>query len=255
MKPIAAALLLSLAAFQAHASEPAKPADAHGHAPHWSYHGNEGPENWGKIAAEFATCSAGKNQSPIDISGVAEAELKSIEFNYQDSPLKLINNGHTIQVNVAPGSTISVNGHEYQLAQFHFHSPSEHTVEAKSFPLEAHFVHKDKAGNLAVVGVLLKEGAENAALAPVWANMPGEVGKEKSVDGVTVSAKALLPSKPEYYRYSGSLTTPPCSEGVTWLVMTEPMEVSKAQVEKFHSLMGGDTNRPVQPVNARLPMK
>jgi carbonic anhydrase len=116
-------------------------------------------------------------------------------------------------------------------------------------------VHKDKDGNLAVVGVLLKEGAENAALAPIWANLPTEQGKEKSVKGVTVSAKSLLPGNPEYYRYSGSLTTPPCSEGVTWLVMTEPLEVSKAQVEKFRNLMGGDTNRPVQPLNARLPMK
>ncbi|MEW6729112.1 MAG: carbonic anhydrase family protein [Pseudomonadota bacterium] len=228
---------------------------ADSHAPHWSYHGHEGPEYWGKIAAEFATCSAGKNQSPIDLSNVAEAELKRIEFDYRDGPLKLINNGHTVQVNVAPGSTITVNGHAYQLVQFHFHSPSEHTVEAKSFPLEAHFVHKDKDGNLAVVGVLFKEGAENAALAPIWAHLPTQQGKEMSVEGVTVSAKALLPANPEYYRYSGSLTTPPCSEGVTWLVMTEPLEVSKAQVERFRTLMGGDTNRPVQPLNARLPMK
>jgi carbonic anhydrase len=219
--------------------------------PHWGYSGHEGPEHWGELAPAFSACSAGKNQSPVNLTGMVEGDLPGIEVNYQTGGTEVLNNGHTIQVNYAPGSTINVADHEFELKQFHFHSPSETTIGGRSYPLEGHFVHADKDGNLAVIAVMFKEGETNAELEKAWAQMPGNAG-EKQVLSSPVNANTLLPSSYDYYRFNGSLTTPPCSEGVWWLVMKQSETASKEQIERFAHTMHHANNRPVQPINARL---
>lgn len=222
----------------------------------WSYEGDAGPEHWALLGPEFSVC-AGKNQSPIDLVTVKmiEADLDNISFHYENAPLVAINNGHTIQVDYAPGSSIEIDGIEFGLKQFHFHSPSENEVDGQSYPLEGHLVHADADGHLAVVAVLFKEGAANEALANIWAHMPHEAGGAAHADGATVNAMDLLPEKKDYYRFNGSLTTPPCTEGVRWLVCKDPMTVSKEQVDAFRHVMHHANNRPVQPVNARPVLK
>ncbi|RMD45622.1 MAG: carbonic anhydrase family protein [Aquificota bacterium] len=218
----------------------------------WSYHGEHGPEHWGDIKKEFIMCKIGKNQSPVDLNRIVKAELKEVDINYKPGGISALNNGHTIKVSYEPGSYIVIDGIKFELKQFHFHSPSEHKIKGKQYPLEAHFVHADKDGNLAVIGVVFKEGKENPIIKQIWENLPMEEGKEVKLSQ-KVNAYELLPEDKNYYRYSGSLTTPPCSEGVRWIVMEKPLEVSKEQIEKFRKAMGNvDTNRPVQPLNARL---
>jgi len=224
------------------------------HDVHWGYSGAEGPEQWGTLKPEFATCSNGKNQSPVDLRSLTRADLQPIRFAYRPGGNEILNNGHTIQVNYTPGSSISVDGHAFELKQFHFHAPSENHIDGKPYPLEAHLVHADKEGNLAVVGVMFVEGKANPVLAQAWAAMPEQAGAKAALASVT-DAEALLPRKRSYYRYSGSLTTPPCSEGVLWLVMKDPVTVSKAQIEAFEHVMHHPNNRPVQPVNARAILK
>jgi len=219
-------------------------------AHHWSYDGAEGPEHWGELDPSFKLCSSGKNQSPVDLKDFVEAGLKPIRFAYQGGTSAILNNGHTIQVNYAPGSTITVNGHRFELKQFHFHSPSENLINGKSYPLEGHLVHADSEGNLAVVAVMFQEGAANPLLAKLWQAMPEKAGDKREL-AEKLDVSALLPKNRDYYRFNGSLTTPPCSEGVWWLVMKKPMTVSKEQVEQFTHTMHHPNNRPVQPVNAR----
>jgi carbonic anhydrase len=216
---------------------------------HWGYSGAEGPEHWAKLSPEFSACS-GKNQSPIDLSGFVEAYLDPIRFAYQAGGAEILNNGHTVQVNYAPGSTIELNGHTFELKQFHFHTPSENHVNGKSFPMEAHLVHADADGNYAVVAVVFEEGAPNEALESAWARMPEKVGDKNPISD-PVSADLLLPQGHQYYRFNGSLTTPPCTEGVWWLVLKDPVSASKEQIERFSQVMGHPNNRPIQPVNAR----
>lgn len=220
-----------------------------GEGGHWTYEGEHGPAHWGHITKEYAACSEGKNQSPVNIAGASEAALNDIEINYKASKLDVVNNGHTVQANYDAGSSIKVNGTEYQLLQFHFHGPSEHTVNGKSYPLENHFVHKSAKGELAVIGVLIEEGAENAAFKGIWANLPKKSGEKKTAD-VSYGATDLMPKAKTYSTYPGSLTTPPCSEGVTWLVLNEPIQMSKAQIEEIKAIIK-DNNRPVQPINTR----
>ena len=216
---------------------------------HWGYEGAHGPEHWGSLDPGFAVCSDGREQSPIDLTGAEPAALSEIGFDYARSPISILNNGHTIQVDYQAGSGIVLDGTRYGLVQFHFHHRSEHTVDGADFPLELHLVHADVGGALAVVGVFLEEGAANEALAPVFNQMPGEAGPASVVEG-TVDANALLPGRRTTWRYAGSLTTPPCSEGVSWLVMTEPVTASKEQIEAFRGLFPVN-NRPVQPLNGR----
>ena len=217
---------------------------------HWAYSGAEGPEHWGALSPDFIACSTGKSQSPINLTDAVRSDLKPIEFHYQAGGNEIVNNGHTVQVNYAPGSRLSVDGRDFELKQFHFHAPSENLVNGKSYPLEAHLVHADKDGNLAVVAVMFVEGAENASLAHAWAHLPANVGEKVSLSSVAV--EGLLPSKRDYYRYDGSLTTPPCSEGVRWIVLKEPVTASPAQLEAFTHVMHHANNRPVQPLNARV---
>ena len=217
--------------------------------PHWGYEGEHGPEHWGSLDPGFAVCSNGREQSPIDLTGAEAGALSEIVFEYAPSPISILNNGHTIQVDYQPGSGIVLDGARYGLVQFHFHHRSEHTVDGADFPLEMHLVHADAGGALAVVGVFLDEGAANEALAPVWRGLPAEAGPARFIEG-TVDANALLPERRTTWRYPGSLTTPPCSEGVSWLVMTEPVTASREQIEAFSALFPVN-NRPVQPLNGR----
>lgn len=217
----------------------------------WGYSGEVGPENWGKLAPEFALCSAGMNQSPVNIADPIAGNLPDLSFAYQVSGTEVLNNGHAIQVNYKPGSTLSAKGSVFELQQFHFHSPSENTIAGKSFPLEAHFVHTDANGNLAVVAVVYEEGEQNAELGKIWTQMPAEAG-QKAVLEEPVDANIFLPKDKDYYYFNGSLTTPPCTEGVRWFVLKEIGAVSKEQVDKFTHVMHHPNNRPVQPLNARL---
>ena len=216
---------------------------------HWSYQGHGGPAKWAELDHEFAACKLGKTQSPIDIRGAKAADLPAIQFNYKPSPLKLIDNGHTIQVNYAPGSWLDVGGAHYELVQFHFHKPSEEKIDGKSHAMVAHLVHKGADGKLAVVAVMLDKGGANRTIDTIWANLPKEKEKETAVD-VTVDAAALLPRDKGYYTFQGSLTTPPCSEGVRWFVLKTPMKITESEIMAFGKLYPMNA-RPTQPLNGR----
>jgi len=249
MKRISYAVLAGALAFSLNA------AAKDGHGAHWEYTGEAGPDKWGDLAEEYATCKTGKAQSPIDLKDAIEADLPKLSFNYKAVPLKVLNNGHTIQVDQKGAGSAKIDGKDYDLLQFHFHDPSEHTAAGKAYPMEVHLVHKNAEGRLAVVGVFIKEGKENAALKAAWDNMPDKGGVEKAVDGATINSTDLLPkSKGDFQRYHGSLTTPPCSEGVLWTVLKDPIEMSAAQVQKFKATVH-ENARPVQPLNDRFLLK
>ena len=219
--------------------------------PHWTYEGDAGPAAWGSLDEAYALCATGAEQSPIDLANAEAFDLVNVQTDYHTSALTILNNGHTIQANYDAGSSIVVNQSTYALAQFHFHTPSEHSIDGEQFPMEAHFVHRSADGALAVIGVMLIEGeADNAAFAPVFDAMPAEAGEPIAVENVTLDVNAMLPTDPRFYTYRGSLTTPPCSEGVRWIVMTTPVEVSAAQLAAFQALFAHNA-RPVQPVLER----
>jgi carbonic anhydrase len=221
--------------------------------PEWGYKGADGPSHWGGLALDYPylECRFGKLQSPIDIGLAKTAALPPIEFNYGPAPLRIINTGHSIQVNLPPGSFISVGGKRYELVQFHFHHPSETKLAGARLPLEMHLVHKDADGKLAVVAVLFATGKDNPLLDELFHYMPLEKGKEMSPDGVTVSVAGLLPDNRAYYTFPGSLTTPPCTEDVTWFVMRTPVWLSEHDVARFAQAYHFNA-RPTQPVNGRL---
>lgn len=218
---------------------------------HWGYSGEGGPENWGHLSPEFEVCGKGKNQSPIDISSMIESELPPISFSYKSGSLDVINNGHSIMESFAPGNSITLDDHTYELKQIHWHTPSENHVNGQAFPMEAHLVHADKQGNLAVIGIMYTDGRENSSIANIWNNMPAKIDAVNKDDSITVNPEDMLPPNRDYYLFNGSLTTPPCSEGVRWMVMKNPIEASAEQIKQFHSIFQVDTNRPVQPIYAR----
>jgi carbonic anhydrase len=218
-------------------------------APQWGYEGDTNPTKWGKITRDFATCELGVDQSPIDITGAVTGKPTQIAFNYKSSPLNVVNNGHTIQVNYAPGSTISIDGTEYALLQFHFHTPSEHKIAGKAAAMELHFVHRNAAGKLAVVGVMMNEGKEHPLIAQVWKAIP-PTGKTNTMSNSSIDASNVLPLSKSYYTYDGSLTTPPCSEGVKWHILAAPITVSSAQIREFAKLYPLNA-RPLQPKQTR----
>ncbi len=225
---------------------------------HWGYTGHEGPEHWGDLSSKFEMCKVGKNQSPINISKkvtVATDGLEDIKFNYNTRASEIVNNGHTIQVNINGGSSIEVDGKTFELKQFHFHTPSENQIESKNFPLEAHFVHAAKDGSLAVVAVMFEDGEENFILDKLWSKMPHKAGESTKCVMPAKGFSMLMPKDKSYYKFNGSLTTPPCSEGVRWMVLKGYSHISKAQTEEFLELFHHANNRPVQPVNARKVMK
>lgn len=223
---------------------------------HWTYEGKEGPGHWAGLSPEYSAC-AGKNQSPVDLvlAHMIEAELPALAFSYQPTPLNVLNNGHTIQVDCTGNSTLQVDGRTFHLKQFHFHSPSENLIDGKSYAMEAHLVHADDEGNLAVVAVMIESGAANTFLDKVWPSMPAAAGGRTQPAGVQVNVSDLLPADRDYYRYDGSLTTPPCTEGVRWLVLKRSVTASPQQVEAFEHVVHHANNRPVQPVNARVVLK
>jgi len=222
------------------------------HKTHWGYTGHEGPSSWGSLSDDYKMCSLGRNQSPIDVTHSIHANLAPIKFHYTTAPTEIINNGHTVQVNIAAGSYIVIDGKKYELKQYHFHTPSENHIEGKSFPLEAHFVHVASDGELAVVAVLFEYGKDNTTLAQLWKKMPMQADEKYTLNNIAKNLMNLIPTKNHYYRFNGSLTTPPCSEGVKWMVLAKHLKVSKAQITKFTHAVHGHNNRPIQPLDARM---
>lgn len=221
-------------------------------AGNWGYEGNAGPDNWGELSSDYLLCKDGQAQSPINIEATEGQAIAPIEFDYHLTPLRVLHNGHTVQLNYEPGSGITVNGKRYELLQFHFHTPSEHAMNGDRAVMEVHFVHKSADGQLAVVGVMMKSGDENLALREIWHKMPRTQSKEQVIADIMINARDLLPKNKSYFRYMGSLTTPPCSEGVNWFVMDEPITVSAPQAQQFAKAVHGNNARPVQAVNNRL---
>jgi carbonic anhydrase len=221
----------------------------------WSYAGPTGPEHWGDLDPDYAACKSGKEQSPIDIRNAQKADLPALRFEYQSTPLKyLINNGKTIRVNYhAPisGGFLIVGDRRYQLTQFHFHRPAEEYVDGKTYDMVAHLVHESADGKAAVVAAFLKAGKANATIRQLWEHMPKTEGTEQEIAGVQVNAAGLLPAATGYYTYEGSLTAPPCTEGVTWFVLKTPVEISPDQINAFAKLYPHNA-RAVQPLNGRV---
>ena len=217
---------------------------------HWGYGQESGPAHWGDLKPEYSMCKDGKNQSPINITSAVESELKDLSLEYPNTATEVINNGHTVQVNFPAGNVLKIDGKEFELKQFHFHTPSENQIDGKNFPMEAHLVHANKDGALAVIAVMIDEGKSNATLDKIINNMPKKAGDKNSLKDSKLNALDLLPKEKDYYRFSGSLTTPPCSEGVRWFVLKEPIKASKEQLVSFTNVLGKN-NRPVQPLNAR----
>ncbi len=216
----------------------------------WGYEAENEPEVWGRLSPEFVLCAEGTHQSPIDLANPKAAKLPAVIFNYRPTALSIRNNGHTIEAGFSAENWIEVGGARYELLQFHFHAPGEHTVAGKSFDMEMHLVHQDENGTLSVIGVLIEQGAENAAFAPLWYHLPAVPGAAHSSEAVTINAEDLLPGARHAYRYDGSLTTPPCSEGVKWFVLTTPVELSEAQIAAFRAIIHGN-NRPTQSLGRR----
>ena len=213
----------------------------------WDY---EHPEQWGDISPEYQVCKTGNQQSPIDLHSDRLSASKPVEIHYQDIPLRIVNNGKTIEVDNKLENFIVLDGEKFELVQFHFHHPSEHTVMGKNYPMEIHFVHKNEQGTLAVLAVFLKKGSENKALMPIWDSMPSQKSAEKYFGDVKIATSKLLPKNLDSYRYSGSLTTPPCSENVSWVVFQEPVEVSPEHFQQFDRIVHFNA-RPRQAINRR----
>ena len=255
VRPSAAALAGAHRAATKHAADAAEsPADAHAPASllptHWDYAGAGGPESWAKIQPDFAKCANGTRQSPIDIRGGIAVDLEPIQFDYRPSAFSVVDNGHTVQVNVEPGNAITITGKRYELVQFHFHRPSEERINGRQYDMVAHLVHKDPDGHLAVVAVLLDRGSAQPIVQSVWNNLPLEKGDEVHA-GTRIDLAQLLPQDKRYYTYMGSLTTPPCSEGVLWMVMKQPVPISPDQVSIFARLYPMNA-RPIQQAAGRL---
>ena len=216
----------------------------------WSYDGEHGPAAWARLAPEYALCGTGQRQSPIDITDGIKVTLDAVKFEYRPSAFRVLDNGHTVLVNVASGNAIEVMGKRYELVQFHFHRPSEERIDGKVFDMVVHLLHKSADGKHAVVAVLLESGSAQPVVQSVWNNLPLEKGTEVIAQG-PIDPAGLLPEDRRYYTYMGSLSTPPCSEGVRWMVMKTPVHVSPEQLQIFARLYPMNA-RPVQPLHERL---
>jgi len=226
-----------------------EPALQHAHI-HWDYEGVGGPENWARLDPKNKVCAVGERQSPIDIKEGIKVDLEPIKFTYRPSTFRIVDNGHTIQVELGENS-LTLTGKTYELVQFHFHRPSEEKVNGQRFDMVVHLVHKSDDGQLAVVAVLLERGTENPFIQTLWNNMPLEKNAPVAPPTTLVDLNTLLPTARNYYTYMGSLTTPPCSEGVLWLVMKQPVQVSQDQINIFSRLYRNNA-RPIQPSGGRL---
>ncbi len=220
--------------------------DAH----HWTYSGQQGPEHWAELDPQFAACKEGKRQSPIDITQATTSDLPPLVLNYLGTPLNIVDNGHTVMVTYAPGSTLTVGNNKYELKQFHFHHPSEERIHGKQFDMAVHLVHEDSEGHLAVVAILLKQGRENPLITQMWGKVPAEKEHPVTLPDLLINAKDILPSHLGYYTFPGSLTTPPCTEGVTWYVVETATEISAEQLDWFAKLYPSNA-RPIQPANGQ----
>ncbi|WP_374491571.1 carbonic anhydrase [Zoogloea sp.] len=231
------------------------PAVDHGplmhHHIHWSYEGEAGPANWGVLNPDWKLCSTGERQSPIDIRDGVKVELEPIRFDYRPSNFRIVNNGHTIQVNLGLGNTMSVMGRTFDLVQFHFHRPAEERINGRGFDMVVHLVHKDMDGKLGVIAVLLERGNQNPVIQTLWNNLPLEKHQDYAPETAVIDLMQLLPENRNYYTYMGSLTTPPCSEGVLWMVMKQPMGLSQEQLSIFTKLYPMNA-RPIQSPKGRL---
>jgi carbonic anhydrase len=228
------------------AARPAGKAARPGHGPgagavHWSYQGEAGPAAWGGLKSDYSLCKTGERQSPIDIRGGLAVNLDPVRFDYQASKFAVQDNGHTVQVKLAPGNSIDIGGRRFELQQFHFHRPSEERIDGRQFEMSLHLVHKDEQGKLAVVALLFDQGPPNAVVQNVWNNLPLERG-DANPAREALELAALLPNDRRYYTYMGSLTTPPCSEGVQWIVMRTPQSLTAEQIAIFSR---------IYPMNAR----
>jgi carbonic anhydrase len=233
-------------------AKPAEHADAHGGEVHWNYEGEGGPQAWGKLKPEFNVCAIGKRQSPINIEDGSTllGPAEPIAFNYTASNATVVNNGHTIQVDIQGDNSITVRGSNYRLLQFHFHTPSEEQINFKRSAMVAHLVHKNMEGQLAVVAVLLEPGTANPFIDRVWTYMPLEPEDRVRMPSESLNLADLLPKDQRYYQFMGSLTTPPCTEGVLWMVLKQPVQISKSQYRLFSQIYSSNA-RPVQPLNGR----
>ncbi len=217
---------------------------------HWGYSGEDGAAHWAEIDPAFAMCATGVNQSPVNLTGFVEAEMAPLEFNYTGLATEIMNNGHAVQAKYTTGSTVKIAGTSYMLKQFTFHSPSENQINGEYFPMEAEFVHAGYDGKLAVISVMYTIGEANEGVKKLWRQMPVEVGTKAGLFS-QVRAEDLMPADRDYYRFNGSLTTPPCTEGVTWIVMKNPVTISEAQLKQLSKVLGQPNNRPIQAINAR----
>jgi carbonic anhydrase len=217
---------------------------------HWSYEGDGSPANWAKLRPDYAVCATGRRQSPIDIRDGIKVDLEPIAIDYRRSQFRVLDNGHSIQVNVGEGSSIAIMGRTYQLQQIHFHRPAEERVNGKTYDMGIHFVHRDDEGHLAVIAVLLEKGPEHPLIQAIWNNMPLEVDQEVA-PALSVDLNDLLPRDRSYYTYMGSLTTPPCTEDVLWMVFKQPVAISAEQIAIFTRLYKNNA-RPIQAANGRL---
>ena len=226
-------------------------AQVHGEV-HWDYDGANGPASWGKLKPEFNLCAIGKRQSPINIdeSTTLQGPAEPLAFSYNPSNGTVVNNGHTIQVDVQGNNTLTVRGSAYRLVQFHFHTPSEEQINFKRYPMVAHLVHRNDEGQLAVVAILLQEGNPSILIDKVWTYMPLDAGDKVGMPPALLDLNELLPVDQRYFQFMGSLTTPPCSENVLWMVMKQPVQISRMQYRLFTQLYPNNA-RPVQPINGR----
>ena len=222
--------------------------EAGGSQVHWTHDGETGAGRWGELHPSFAVCAEGARQSPVDLAGALPAGAGTLDIQWHPAEAHVADVGHTIQADVGKGSSITLEGRRFSLLQFHFHLPSEHTVDGVGFPMEVHFVHQAEEGDLAVVGVFMGTGESHPAIESIWSAIP-EPG-EPSATLLELDPRTLLPEEPGYLRYPGSLTTPPCSEVVSWVVMTEPISVSTAQADTFAARYPMNA-RPVQALNRR----
>ena len=224
--------------------------NAENHKAHWGYTGHSGPEHWADITPENSACN-GKNQSPVNITSTVSAKLPALTFSYKLPANEMLNNGHTVQVNFPQGNSLQIEDTDFFLNQLHFHAPSENQIDGQNYDMEVHFVHADSNGNLAVIAVMIEEGKQNSALDKAFEKLPMKSGRSLSISDL-VQPDQIMPVNHEYYRFNGSLTTPPCSEGVRWYVMKKPVTASKQQIEAFKQSIQGANNRPVQSLNARV---
>ena len=217
----------------------------------WGYEEEIGPNLWGELSPDFGVCQAGQQQSPVDLQSALPAKLPELQLSYKKEKLRIINNGHALQINTDPGNRITLGGKNFELLQFHFHHPSEHAVKGQRYLMETHFVHRNEKGEFVVLGVLMQEGKKNDMLQLILESMPAIAGPEHTIDNVNIDMVQLLPVDQSAYQYFGSLTTPPCSELVRWIVFQQPIEISKQQAEEFGKVFPSNA-RPLQPLNRRF---